>query len=266
MLFLRILFPFFLFGWMLVKIAEKPAPSMASLKNGATGLKNFSTSFYPEKHLGDCIVEHSAFTLCYAEEYEQARWVAYRLTADMVTGKGEERTDNFRADKAVETGSATPDDYKKSGYDRGHLCPAGDMGWDATAMSESFLMSNMSPQAPQFNRGIWKKLEEKVRGWATENSELYIVTAGVLEGQLPVIGIKNKVGIPRYYYKVILDIQEPQIKAIAFVLPNEGSSSPLLRYAVSIDSVEKLTHINFFPVLPDVMEDSLEARFDPGLW
>jgi endonuclease G, mitochondrial len=101
------------------------------------------------------LVIHKAFILAYSEKHEQASWVQYILSAEMCENKGEERTDNFRADKAVTSGSSSPEDYKKSGYDRGHLCPAGDMGWDAQAMSVSFLMSNMRPQLPGFNRGIW---------------------------------------------------------------------------------------------------------------
>jgi endonuclease G len=90
------------------------------------------------------------------------------------------RKDNFRSDPKVKTGSAALSDYKGSGYDRGHLAPAADFKWSATAMSESFYMSNMSPQVPGFNRGIWKNIESTVRNWAVENDEIYIVTGPVL--------------------------------------------------------------------------------------
>lgn len=229
-------------------------------------IKKFSQNFYPKFKKKEQVVKHLGYTLCYDEKFEQAKWVAYRLTAAMCNKNEEERTDDFREDKAIKTGSAIPEDYKKSGYDRGHLCPAGDMAWSEIAMSESFLMSNMSPQAPKFNRGIWKTLESKVRDWAKTEEELFIVTAGVLEKGLPTIGEKNKVAIPKYYYKIVLDVFGKEKKAIAFVMPNEGSKQSIFDFAVSIDSVERLTQINFFPALPDALENNLESNINVELW
>ena len=203
------------------------------------------------------IVKHTAYTLKYNEPYEQAEWVAYKLTATRVNAVVK-RTNVFRPDPMVKTGSAEPSDYKNSGYDRGHLAPAGDMAWSVTAMSESFYMSNMSPQMPGFNRGIWKKLETKVRDWAVENEEIYIVTGPILESNLPTIG-KNKVAVPNYFYKVILDYKEPEFKEIGFVLPNQSSNQPLESYTVTIDSVEVLTGLDFFPSIPDSLENVIES-------
>lgn len=233
------------------------------------GYSSFSAkkafNYLPKTNKKELIVRHKAYVLCYQEAYEQAKWVAYRLTKEMVETGNEERTDNFRVDPSVASGSASPDDYKKQGYDKGHLCPAGDMSWDADAMSESFFMSNMSPQRPAFNRGIWKKLESAVRDWAKRDGEIFIVAAGVLKPGLETIG-ENKVAVPELYYKVILDNQLPEKKTIGFVFPNEGSKKDLFDFAVSVDSVEKLTGIDFFPALPDKDEKKLEANFDEKLW
>lgn len=229
-------------------------------------LKFISENYLPAFSKKDQIIKHTAFTLCYSEPHEQAKWVAYKLTADMCNNNGEERTNNFREDPLVKTKSALPEDYKKSGYDRGHLCPAGDMGWSEQTMSESFYMSNMSPQVPAFNRGIWKYLETDVREWAKQNVEIIVVTAGVLQDSLPVIGSVNKVAVPKYYYKVILDYTLPEIKAIGFVLPNEGSKQSVFDYAVTVDSVEHLTGIDFFPALPDSIENYLESHINVKLW
>ena len=125
------------------------------------------------------IIQHVGYVLKYNENYEQAEWVAYQLTIEEVNGKYE-RSNNFRKDPHVSTGSATLPDYKGSGYDRGHIIPATDMKWSPDAISASFFMSNMSPQDPSFNRGIWKKLEGQVRKWAIENREIYVVTGPVL--------------------------------------------------------------------------------------
>ncbi|MCP4647278.1 MAG: DNA/RNA non-specific endonuclease [bacterium] len=210
------------------------------------------------------IIKHRAYTLKYSEKYEQAEWVAYRLTAEDLK-QGVSRSDDFRTDPKVSTGSATLKDYKRSGYDRGHLAPAADMKRSKITMSQSFFMSNMSPQKPGFNRGIWKNLEEQVRIWVFHNEELYIVTAGILKGNMLTIG-PNKVALPEYYYKAILDYKEPQIKAIAFILPNRKSNKTLQAYAVTINELEETTGIDFFPALPDDIEEKLESSIDLSAW
>ena len=211
----------------------------------------------PKLNGKDLPVSHLGYTFLYNEDHEQASWVAYELTNEE-TSKTVERTDKFLPDPSVKTGTANNNDYLNSGYDRGHLAPAADMGWSETAMAESFYYSNMSPQQPSFNRGIWKKLEELVRTWAVEYTSLYIVTGPVLKPGLPSIGA-NKVSVPKYYYKVILDYTEPELKAIGFIMPNENIDHAIYDYAVSIDSVEKFTGIDFFPSLPDGQEKIIEA-------
>ena len=212
----------------------------------------------------DAIVKHLGYTLSYNEKNEQANWVAYELTA-AETRKTVKRTNHFRPDEAVKTGSATNADYEGSGYDRGHMAPAADMSWCEQAMEESFLYSNMSPQDKGFNRGIWKKLEEQVRRWAVENKDIYIVTGPVLNGVLSTIG-PDRVSVPCYYYKVILDYTLPDLKGIGFIMPNASSTQPLQSFAVSIDSVEKVTGINFFPALPDQQEQAIEKTLCIGCW
>jgi endonuclease G, mitochondrial len=133
------------------------------------------------------IVKHSYYTLSYSKKNEQAEWVAYLLTRSMITGQSE-RTENFRPDPSVPSGSAQLVDYKNSGYDRGHLCPAGDMTFSNQAMSETFYLSNMSPQTPAFNRGIWKNLESLVREWAKEDDSIFVVTGGILKDSKGTIG------------------------------------------------------------------------------
>lgn len=218
----------------------------------------------PAIHQGDQIVKHIGYTLSYNEKHEQAEWVAYELTAEE-TQKAYERSNKFRPDPDVATQSSDNEDYKGSGYDRGHLAPAADMSWSRETMQESFYYSNMSPQVPAFNRGIWKQLEEQVREWARSNRSLYVVTGPVLEEGLPTIG-HDKVSVPRFYYKVLLDYTEPDIKGIGFIIPNEASKLPLSTYAVSIDEVEKATHIDFFPALPDDQEAKIERMNCYSCW
>lgn len=212
------------------------------------------------------VVNHEYYSLSYIEKHEQAEWVAYELTRELLNGERVKRNDNFRPDPEVETGSATPNDYRGSGYDRGHLCPAADMGFDATAMDETFYMSNMSPQDRQLNHGVWRELEESTRDWAKKFKHLYVVTGPILKNTRGYIGKQNKVSIPTSYYKVLLDLSEPEIKGIAYVIPNEVRSEPLDAFAGTIDEVEKLTGINFFPNLDADLEQKVEANFDVKLW
>jgi endonuclease G len=232
-------------------------------------LLGINPGFYPRLEIPktgpkEKIITHTGFSLCYNEKHEQASWVAYELTKEE-TNKVYDRTDKFLPDPKVRSNTATDRDYKNSGYDRGHLAPASDMGWSAASMAASFYYSNMSPQEPGFNRGIWKRLEEQVRNWAIENGALYVVSGPVLTNGLPTIG-PSKVSVPIYYYKVILDYTQPGIKGIGFIMPNFGSKDPLQPYVVSIDSVEQLTGIDFFPQLPDDEEALIEKTVCTKCW
>jgi endonuclease G len=228
----------------------------------------FTTAFdfgWPAYSTTDAVIERPYYTISYSEEHEQAMWVAYKLVADSLAKPTFERKDNFREDPRVRTESASLADYRGSGYDRGHLAPAADFSYDEFALSQSFYMSNMSPQDPSFNRGIWKKLEDQVRNWAKANNAIYVVTGPVLNKKFKTIG-RNEVSVPEYYYKIVLDIEKPEVKAIAFLMKNEKSSANLSTFVVSIDELEKLTKLDFFPAMPDELEDALESSKDVKKW
>ena len=213
------------------------------------------------------VVKHEHFALSYIESYEQAEWVAYELAAEHLEGERVNRSTSFRADPKVKTGSASPRDYIRSGYDRGHLAPAADMAFSSEAMRSSFYMSNVSPQVPAFNRGIWRELEEQTRDWSRANKHLYVVTGPILaQRAIKRFGPKKGVAAPRSYYKILLDLREPEQKAVAFLLPNAKSNNRLNEYIVTIDSIEQLTGIDFFPELPDELEEELEAHSNPLRW
>jgi endonuclease G len=221
-------------------------------------------NFIPASNNRD-IVKHAYYTLSYIDRYKDAEWVAYILE-DFMTVGNTKRTNRFKRDPDVSSGSALPADYAKSGYDKGHLCPAADMKWNAKAMDETFYMSNMSPQEPGFNRGIWKELEEQVRAWAVELKKVYVVTGSILNDSLPTIGSANTVSVPKYLYKIILYHDDHENKAIAFLLPNESSTASITKYVVPIDSIETLTRINFFPSLSEQLSEKLEKRVDISNW
>ncbi len=147
-----------------------------------------------------------------------------------------------------------------SGYDRGHMAPAADMKWSKQAMAESFYMSNICPQNPNLNRGDWNDLEEKSRQWAKKYGAVYIACGPVYDHGKPKRIGNNKVAVPDAFYKVILinDSKTPQ--AIGFLFPNKAGHKPLKKYIVTVDSVEKRTGIDFFPALPDEVENRIEAE------
>ncbi|GAA4469418.1 hypothetical protein GCM10023189_56410 [Nibrella saemangeumensis] len=236
--------------------------------SGSDGTSMPGTRFAFEKEVdfilpafkaSDQIIRHDGYALRYQEQYEQADWVAYPLLAYEVTGDAE-RGNDFMPDREVATGSAMPGDYTRSGYDRGHLAPAGDFKFSQRLMKESFYMSNMSPQAPQFNRGIWKQLEDQVRDWAVRDQGLYVVTGPVLKPDLPTIGKQNQIAVPEYYYKVLLYCNSPKIRMIAFVLRNEGSDRPLREFVVPVSEVERRTGIKFFPKIPADIAQKLKNQ------
>jgi endonuclease G, mitochondrial len=209
------------------------------------------------------IYRHTYYALSYSEPDEQAEWVYYVLTPELIRGK-QSRTDDYRPDSTITTVSAQLEDYRGSGYDRGHLCPAGDMKINMKAMSETFYLSNCSPQDRDFNAGIWNDLENKVRSYALASGRLYVVTGGVLMSNKGKIG-RNKVSVPKYFYKVLFD-PRGQGKMIAFLMPNENSTKPLQQFVVSVDSLESLTGIDFFPGLADSIENQLECQKNLNVW
>jgi len=208
-------------------------------------------------------IHHRHFSLSYLEKYEQAQWVAYELALQELNARRVPRSDRFNPDYSVTSASAFHRDYSGSGYTRGHLAPAADMAFDTLAMRESFYMSNISPQTRPFNNGIWRELEEQTRDWAREFGRLYIVVGPVLHENLSVRIGENKVTVPELFYKVLVDPDEPEIKSIAFIIPNALSVKPLIDFAVPIDSVEKMTGIDFFPLLD---KSIVEDRIDASLW
>ena len=241
-------------------------PVYSDIGNSNTPIAEVNTkmSFLPSGN-GD-VVHHTYYSMSYREKFEQPEWVAYRLTKKIMQSPNVKRDDNFRIDPLVKTKSATKADYKRSGYDRGHLAPAGDMNFNKTAMSETFFMSNMSPQVHNFNGGVWRELEEQTRDWVRDFGVLNIVTGPVLtEKPIDYIG-HNDVAVPAAYYKVLMT-EGKTPRAIGFLMDNETSDRPLHHFMVSVDEVEKVTGIDFFNgMLNEKEEERLESYVDKKAW
>lgn len=210
------------------------------------------------------VVEHSYYTLSYNEPYEQAEWVAYQLKKQHLT-RDQRKRPFFIEDPKVPTKSADWRNYKGSGFDRGHLCPAGDRRFSEQAYNETFYTSNISPQDRDFNAGVWNRLEMQVRDWARRYDELFVVTGGVLEPGLQEIG-EEDVDVPKYYYKIIARGRPDAPEILAFIFLGRESTKPLREFTVSVDDIEKRTGIDFFEQLPDAVEAELEQGIKVDGW
>ncbi|NRT16075.1 endonuclease G [Flavobacterium sp. 28A] len=210
------------------------------------------------------IIKHDYYTLSYNEDAEQAEWLAYELKKNYIINNDFKRP-YFIEDPKVKSQSADWRNYKRSGYDKGHLCPAGDMEFSKSAYDDTFYTSNISPQNHDFNGGIWNRLEQKVRYWAQRYDGVYVVTGGVLKNTSKTIGTE-KVVVPDFFYKIILDESNGKYKMIAFLIPNVKSNKPLYDFVVSVDSIEKMTGIDFFPKLEDAVENNLEKNSSIKAW
>ena len=210
------------------------------------------------------IISHDYYTLSYNEKYEQAEWVAYELKKEHLTKTNRKRP-YFIQDRKVTSKSAHYKNFKNTGYSKGHLCPAGDRKFSEAAFNETFLTSNISPQNLKFNAGVWNRLEQKTRYWASKERKLYVVTGGILNENLLTIGTE-KVAVPKFFYKILFDNTEPDIKVIAFLIPHQESKKPLYEFVVSIDRIEQLTGLDFFPALPDTIENNLEKNSNYKNW
>lgn len=210
----------------------------------------------------EILVKHKAFAASYNTTHRVPNYVVHVVPKDILYGTAS-RSNDFRKDPLIKENSADSADYWNSGYDRGHLAPSADFKWSKNALSESYYYSNIVPQNKELNQGAWNKLEMKIREWAIENNELIVVTGPILADSLPKIQQGSfQVSIPAYLYKIVLDYYPPTYKAIAFIYPNKNVPFDIKNHVVSIDSIEQLTGIDFFPNIADSIENEIEAEQD----
>ena len=213
------------------------------------------------------ILRRSGYITSYNNRTKQPNWVAWELNKDKLVER-ESRTDKFLPDPDLPVKEAvTTDDYKRSGWDRGHMCPAGDNRWHWRAMQESFYMTNICPQHHNLNRGDWKELEEACRAWAQCEEGIYIVCGPIFYNQKHrTIGSDHLITVPEAFFKVVLCLGQPRPKAIGFIFKNTAGNNRLDKYVNSVDQVERITGIDFFPALPDQVEREVEAQCNPRQW
>ena len=239
---------------------------------------NIKENFLPALKKGEELIEHNAMFLVYNEQHEQANWVIHCISTNIIDGKIG-RTNDFRQDTLIKTGSSEEKDFftkskKKDGkyiydgfgYDRGHLAPSADFRWSKTALSESYLYSNMSPQLAEFNREGWANLEGLIRAYVKENKQNIIVITGPIFNDTvrKVERSKNKISIPDSFFKIVLDYENKI--ALGFLIPHKQLEYPIEYYAVTIDEIEKLTNIDFFSSLSEHIQQHIESQKNITTW
>lgn len=249
-------------------LLDNPDPESGSSVNNTRRQAYFSPRFLEEPVALDTSalvrIYHRAYTVAFQTHWHQPRWVAYQLTRAEVGG-GEPRR-KFTPDPAIASMTALDAYYKNSGFDRGHLAPAADMAFDTEAMKQSFYFSNVSPQVPSFNRGIWKQLEERVRAWAARYDSLYIAT-GPLFLRDDTAYVKGYLPVPTHFYKALLVHSQGRWQAVAFCLPQSaGRADSYWHYSLTVDSLQRVSGLDFFSLLPDELEYPAERSVDLQFW
>jgi len=210
------------------------------------------------------IVRYPGFTVNFNARLHVPNYVVWELTAEECKGT-EPRLNTFFHDKDVK-GCATLNDYRKSGYTRGHMAPAADMKWSAEAMRASNNLTNVCPQMSIMNSGAWSTLEENCRAWALRDSAIVIITGPVLSDRMPLHIGKSRVAVPERFFKVVLAPYVKPPRGIGFVMPNGKVTGGVHSHAMSIDEVEEITGMDFFSALPDDIEEAVEKDNSYPRW
>lgn len=209
---------------------------------------------------------HSFYTCrrAYASMYDPNLkvpiWVAEHLNSSTIKGSANREGLDFVQDPLVPAiYQASHHDYYRSGYQKGHMAPAADFKGDQLALNESFLFTNSVPQSPQQNMRVWSYLEKSVRQLVRRRGHLFIVTGPVFLTPNP-LRIKSSISVPDALYKIILDPTTDS--TIGFIIPNNNNvSDDFMRYQTSVREIEKITKIDFNPILSRSRADEIENSF-----
>lgn len=235
----------------------------------------FITSAHPESiDIGNPILQQDVpeqilyrkgYVVSYNKDTRLPNWVAWHLTSSHTTGEHKRPNNAFHEDQDVPLPRATNFDFKDSGWSRGHLCPAGDNKWDPEAMYESFLLSNVCPQHPTLNSGVWNQIEITCRTWAERYGDIYIVSGPVFYNQEHKTIGSNEVVVPEAFFKVVICLNGNP-KGIGFICRNTGGSEKKDLYVNTISQVERITKIKFFPNLQEHIAEKLKSDANIEKW
>lgn len=218
----------------------------------------------PLNQTSEIILHHKTYIVSYNKERKLSNWVAWQLTGEHTDGPYR-RISNFHEEEEVPFPRATLDDYRGSGWSRGHMCPAGDNKWDEKAMFDTFSLVNVCPQNASLNSGLWNSIEMDCRNWARKYGDIYIVCGPIfMNREHESIG-KNKIPVPEAFFKVVLCLNGKP-KGLGFIVRNTDGTKKRDLYYNTIDQVERITGLDFFPLLPDELENDVESTIDKNLW
>lgn len=221
---------------------------------------------YPEGAPVNALVEHAYYSMNYNVRTLQPDWVMYHLSRALADQPGlAVPSDSFRADPLLLDVTAEESDFRRSGFVKGPLVPVLHMNWANSAITQSFLISTVSPRNPRFQRETWVALDSLIKDWASSSKSLYVVSGPVFKQRIRMIG-RNRVAVPEYFFRVVLDRQTPEVKAIGFLMENAPTKRTLRQLAVPVDSVEAFTGLDFFSALPDSLESVVESGFEWKDW
>lgn len=218
----------------------------------------------PLKGKSDIIMKRKGYIVSYNRDNKIPNWVAWHLTSEHVDGKFK-RTGGYQEDIEVPIPRANKEDYESTRWSHGHMCPAADNKWDEKAMMESNLLTNICPQDRSLNSGLWNRIEQDCRKWAKRFGDVYIVCGPILlNKEHETIG-GNKVVVPEAFFKVILSLN-PKPKAIGYIVRNNEGTKKRDQFINTVDEVERITGIDFFPSLQDDIENKVEAYSNIKDW
>jgi endonuclease G len=219
---------------------------------------------YPAIQKNDSLCLYNGFLLAFNCDKKLANWVAYTITKPELL-RDASRSNLFRKDPDLRCIQAGDDDYRNSGFDRGHLAPSADFTYSKFSNQHTFFFTNMAPQRAEFNRGIWKDLEEELRAMCVVYDSVSIVTGPIFSESDTLLGV-TKIPVPKFFFKAIIVHHGWQKQGAALIIANKKSELPFTTYLLSIDSLEKVTSIDFFPMMNDDEEKIIEEKFDLEFW
>ena len=252
---------------------NKPAPAAQSIATLSDTQHPSPNTQHPTPDLTDVryansttFLQRYAYKVWYSEQLRIPMAVAWYLTKEHTYGNNQRKNEMFHPDTDIKN-AVTTYDYMQTGYDRGHMCPAGDNKWNPQALDETFLMTNICPQNHNLNKNDWNDLEQLCRQWARKYGKIYIVCGPVLRGsEHKQIGPRTKrITVPEAFYKVVLRMGKNPT-AIGFVYDNKGKSQPMKLAVRSVDDIERMTGLDFFSSLDDTLEDKIEAKAVLSEW
>lgn len=234
------------------------------ISTGVLSAQNLESVIVP-KGLSQIKIVHSNYTTSFNASYKVPNYVSWSISSDELGGAVSRNGYSFTEDPDLKGAAVSPMDYSRSGYDRGHMCPAADNKLNDDYMRESFYMTNICPQNHTLNEKTWANLENACRSWA-RSSTVYVVSGPYFDGKPKTFLGNNKVAVPDGFWKVILRQVKGQWRAIGFKMPNQDVDDVYDHYVVSVDEVEKLTGYDFFSALEDKIEKEIESSNDLSFW